>query len=554
MNSSAQPCPATPESAAYVAEMRWLRHVIYIRIKHYFQTAKTEEADEFEQAPPTFPPLPAVPGDSRYAALLVQAKVAIDERLLLALALAPHLAPGLLDEFFLKNKDTDRGYAQFGGVKGVHHAGFLPTGETALFLLAGGNLAERLRCTRLLDPEQPLFARRVLRLAPPAEGEPAWSGALSSSPALLRHLITGEEAGPEAGAAFPAARISTELTDKDQILDHATEQELETLEAWVKHGPYLREKLGLGRHIKPGFRALFYGPPGTGKTLAAGILGRKLHREVYRVDLSQVVSKYIGETEKNLAVVFAEASRRDWILFFDEADALFGRRTATESAHDRYANQEVSYLLQRIAADVDLDDEFAYFEGHGLAALEVAVGEREGLDEDLVLGGVKVREGPLDGPGPVKRPLAENVVAFFPGVGVEELQREHAGFHGFGETALKGGLAPVEQSGTLRHIAALEDEVGVFRDGGEAVLVGVDAALGDDLGLHADGQAGGILEGRVVPALARRGEADREIKPREGIVHLGVARSRLRVLDRDAFVGDLDGLNGDLVAVGLERG
>ena len=67
-----------------------------------------------------------------------------------------------------------------------------------------------------------------------------------------------------------------------------------------------------------------------------------------RIDLSQVVSKFIGETEKNLATVFTEAARRDWILFFDEADALFGKRTATSSSHDRYANQEVAYLLQRV--------------------------------------------------------------------------------------------------------------------------------------------------------------------------------------------------------------
>ena len=96
------------------------------------------------------------------------------------------------------------------------------------------------------------------------------------------------------------------------------------------------------------WRALFHGPSGTGKTLTATLLGNELQREVYRVDLSQVVSKYIGETEKNLAAVFTEAERRKWILFFDEADALFGKRTQTSSSHDRYANQEVAFLLQRV--------------------------------------------------------------------------------------------------------------------------------------------------------------------------------------------------------------
>ncbi|MCB0555176.1 MAG: ATP-binding protein, partial [Phaeodactylibacter sp.] len=84
------------------------------------------------------------------------------------------------------------------------------------------------------------------------------------------------------------------------------------------------------------------------KTLTASLLGKYTGKDVYRVDLSMVVSKYIGETEKNLSNLFAKAENKDWILFFDEADALFGKRTDVKDAHDRYANQEVSYLLQRV--------------------------------------------------------------------------------------------------------------------------------------------------------------------------------------------------------------
>jgi SpoVK/Ycf46/Vps4 family AAA+-type ATPase len=104
----------------------------------------------------------------------------------------------------------------------------------------------------------------------------------------------------------------------------------------------------MARRMRPGFTSLFFGPPGTGKTLAACVLGKLCNCEVYRIDLSMVVSKYIGETEKNLSRVFDQAEHRNWILFFDEADALFGKRTQVSDAHDRYANQEVSYLLQRI--------------------------------------------------------------------------------------------------------------------------------------------------------------------------------------------------------------
>ena len=97
-----------------------------------------------------------------------------------------------------------------------------------------------------------------------------------------------------------------------------------------------------------GLAVLFCGPPGTGKTMAAEVLGHELALPMYRVDLSQVVNKYIGETEKNLRRIFDAAEAADCLLFFDEADALFGKRTEVKDAHDRYANIEVSYLLERM--------------------------------------------------------------------------------------------------------------------------------------------------------------------------------------------------------------
>src|SRR5918999_530797 len=97
-----------------------------------------------------------------------------------------------------------------------------------------------------------------------------------------------------------------------------------------------------------GMGALFAGPSGTGKTMAAEVLARELELDLYRIDLSSVVSKYIGETEKNLRRVFDAAEEGGAILLFDEADALFGKRSEVKDSHDRYANIEVSYLLQRM--------------------------------------------------------------------------------------------------------------------------------------------------------------------------------------------------------------
>jgi SpoVK/Ycf46/Vps4 family AAA+-type ATPase len=114
------------------------------------------------------------------------------------------------------------------------------------------------------------------------------------------------------------------------------------------HRATVLDDWGMRAKLRPGCRALFYGPPGTGKTLTASLLGQRLGSEVFRVDLSMIVSKYIGETEKNLAGLFDRAEHKNWILFFDEADALFGKRSQVRDARDRYANQEVSFLLQRI--------------------------------------------------------------------------------------------------------------------------------------------------------------------------------------------------------------
>ena len=115
---------------------------------------------------------------------------------------------------------------------------------------------------------------------------------------------------------------------------------------------------------------LFHGPSGTGKTLAALAIARELDLQVFRIDLARVVSKYIGETEKNLAAVFAEAEQSGAVLLFDEADALFGKRSDVRDSHDRYANAEVSHLLQRI-------EEFG-----GLAIL--TTNARQNIDDTFV--------------------------------------------------------------------------------------------------------------------------------------------------------------------------
>ncbi len=137
---------------------------------------------------------------------------------------------------------------------------------------------------------------------------------------------------------------------EDLVLPEESLARLREMIAGFRHREKVLRQWGFAAKVGRGggWTALFYGPPGTGKTMAAGIVARELGLEVYRVDLSRVVDKYIGETEKHLARVFDEAERGQVMLLFDEADSLFGRRTSGGTATDRYANMEVNYLLQRM--------------------------------------------------------------------------------------------------------------------------------------------------------------------------------------------------------------
>jgi hypothetical protein len=147
-----------------------------------------------------------------------------------------------------------------------------------------------------------------------------------------------------------ATRLVAGRTWDDLVLPEPDLAVLQSLAAFVRHRERVMNEWGFARHVgcAPGLTALFAGESGTGKTLAARVIAADLGLEAYRVDLAGVVSKYIGETEKNLDRIFSVAAGANAVLIFDEADALFGRRSAVSDARDRYANLEVAYLLQRL--------------------------------------------------------------------------------------------------------------------------------------------------------------------------------------------------------------
>jgi hypothetical protein len=147
-----------------------------------------------------------------------------------------------------------------------------------------------------------------------------------------------------------ASRVEPRYTWRDIILTRDRVEQLKNIAARIKFRHRVQQEWGFGRNLSrgKGLNVLFTGPSGVGKTMAAEVLASDMALDLYEIDLSSVVSKYIGETEKNLSEIFREAESTQAMLFFDEADALFGRRTEIKDAHDRYANIEINFLLQRV--------------------------------------------------------------------------------------------------------------------------------------------------------------------------------------------------------------
>ena len=325
-------------------EINWCRQIIDLRFEQYF----CSEDDERKTLDVLLCPPPELDTHSPYGEIVTRMQLGFDERLVLTLALLPHLCPQALDSFFLNNKLLGRPYTEFGGWHGKSHSGFLPTCETALFLIAGDDLTRRLQVMRIFDTDHRLVTEHILQLEYGEPGEPRNSAALRISSEYLEYITTGVQNKPDYSMHFPAKRITSRLEWEDLVLADTTRREIDQLIAWIGHSEEILDGFGLRKNLKRGYRVLFYGPPGTGKTLTATLIGKKMNMDVYRVDLSQVISKYIGETEKNLSGIFDQAESRNWILFFDEADSLFGARTQTSNSNDRAANQEISYLLQRV--------------------------------------------------------------------------------------------------------------------------------------------------------------------------------------------------------------
>ncbi|HMG20730.1 MAG TPA: AAA family ATPase, partial [Kofleriaceae bacterium] len=173
-----------------------------------------------------------------------------------------------------------------------------------------------------------------------------------------RPEVTLDDLGDSARLMFShrlgtmAQRIPIGFAWSDLVLPRDTQEAVREVVRFARYRSFLLEEWGFAAKLPygRGVSAIMAGPPGTGKTMVAQLLAKELGYDLYRIDLSQVVNKYIGETEKNLAKIFDEAETSHAVLFFDEADSLFAKRTEVKSSNDRFANIEVNYLLQRLDA------------------------------------------------------------------------------------------------------------------------------------------------------------------------------------------------------------
>lgn len=267
------------------------------------------------------------------------------EVIILLMALLPRLDPALLKRIYLEFP----GNAMF-DFCALNENGrlFFPTVQMVQYILGGESISERLKALDYLNSESVLLKDEMIAFVGTAGDRTPVNSPISVPQEAFNTMILGTEVLPQMSNDFPAEQLHTSRSWTDLILPQNTMDELQGIEAWYNSSPVLMKDWGMQKKLKPGFRVLFYGDPGTGKTLAASLLGKYIKRPVFRVDVSMLVSKYIGETEKQLAKLFDKAENKNWILFFDEADAIFGKRTNVKDAHDKYANQEVSYLLQRI--------------------------------------------------------------------------------------------------------------------------------------------------------------------------------------------------------------
>lgn len=328
---------------AMASSIIWLEELMKHRIEELQGKHKLDIEDHAEKIDKNY-----LSDKTSFLQLLQSYNNSFVEYLLISLGFTAWFRPQSLAILAQQKSDTDDIYPETGLLSNKSINKYLPTLQTAIFLLAGKNLTKQAFYHGVLL-EHALFKDQVLHLRKPsAYNNFPNEHIIEFDLSFYNYLINGKKPRFDSSPDFPATLLETEKEFSDLVLKDHTRSQLNTIMDYAANKEALMQRKGVSNKIKPGLLAMLYGPPGTGKTFTVSVMSKKLGIDAYRIDLSRVISKYIGETEKNLEKIFERLSDKNCILFFDEADALFGKRTEVGDAKDRYANQEVAYLLQRV--------------------------------------------------------------------------------------------------------------------------------------------------------------------------------------------------------------
>lgn len=323
-------------------DLIWLENLI----QYQLGKASNELIDRIENNGEILPP--ALSEGGFYRDNLLSWNPSEVERGLIVIGLALYFKPSIFDPLLKTAKDFNYTETHLGGVIGTAQTPFVPTGETAIFLLTNRSVEERMLILHCLNQEHWLFEKGILLFEYKEPGLPLTFQPFYLSSDYMEIFSKGVATKPNYSSQFPASLVKTNMEWSDLVVSKELIKEIRDIELWLEYEQRLFGEMGLGRKIKEGYKVVFYGPSGTGKTLVAGLIGKKYDRDVYRIDLSQLSSKYIGETEKNIDNLFKQARNKNWILFFDEGESLFGKRSQMGQSNERYGNQQVGFLLQRM--------------------------------------------------------------------------------------------------------------------------------------------------------------------------------------------------------------
>lgn len=293
-----------------------------------------------------FLPLPPLKVGTSYEKLVTDHSLTEPDRVLLNLAFAGLFQPSILVPFVIAFKDPEMSF-RFGGFLKEETGRFYPTVRTALYLLAGDDeeLWNYYLC--LFTSKHKLFSSNLIQVKPTEHSTNFIDHEIVFNDQFIGTILHGESPRLDGDASFPARRSKRSHTMKEVVLDEKTIGELEKLRRFARNMSQLWS-LPNGWKYRQNYISIFSGEPGTGKSHTAEAIGNEMSLPVYKVNFAQLVSKYIGETEKNLERVFDRFSGHPSILFFDEAESIFSKRIEVKDSHDKHANNEQSFLLQKI--------------------------------------------------------------------------------------------------------------------------------------------------------------------------------------------------------------